>query len=173
MIRAHRYARLAAVAPRRARISTLDRTAHPCKTKHPRALATRPASIGMPGRHQSESVADIASERPAEIVGIRNHDVEIPGGGGRAALRQAVEEIGDGDVDRVRGAPQRRGAQPIRAALVLLYLLEGQAEPLSQHGLAHAERDAAFAQARPDVDVNRIGPVSVGAPPAATPGMTG
>jgi len=26
----------------------------------------------MPGRHQSESVADIASERPAEIIGIRN-----------------------------------------------------------------------------------------------------
>ena len=25
----------------------------------------------MPGRHQSESVADIASERPAEIIGIR------------------------------------------------------------------------------------------------------
>jgi hypothetical protein len=28
----------------------------------------------MPGRHQSESVADIASERPAEIVGIRSGD---------------------------------------------------------------------------------------------------
>jgi len=35
-----------------------------------RDLATRPASIGTPGRHQSESVADIASERLAEIIGI-------------------------------------------------------------------------------------------------------
>jgi hypothetical protein len=43
-----------------------------------RALATRPASIGTPGRHRSESVADIASERPAEIIGIRT-DHRRPG----------------------------------------------------------------------------------------------
>jgi hypothetical protein len=49
----------------------VDRSPLSCKTRRPRALATRPASIGMPGRHQLESVADITSERPAEIIGIR------------------------------------------------------------------------------------------------------
>jgi hypothetical protein len=30
----------------------------------------------MPGRHQSESVADIASERPAEIIGMLEGSVQ-------------------------------------------------------------------------------------------------
>jgi hypothetical protein len=34
----------------------------------------RPTSIGTAGRHQSEQVADISPESPAEIVGIRKQD---------------------------------------------------------------------------------------------------
>jgi len=45
---------------------------------------------------------------------------------------------------------------PVRAALVFLYLLEGQSDRLAEFFLAEAEHVAAQAQPCPDPDIDRV-----------------
>ena len=54
--------------------------------------ATRPTSIGTAGRLGSETVADIISECPADIIGIRRQDIEGLLDDLAEALRQAGRE---------------------------------------------------------------------------------
>jgi hypothetical protein len=52
---------------------------------------------------------------------------------------------------------QLAGADPVGAALVLLHLLEGQAQVLGQPLLTDAQDLSAHSDARPDMQVDRIG----------------
>jgi hypothetical protein len=52
---------------------------------------------------------------------------------------------------------QAAGAHAVRAALVFLNLLEGQARGLAKLFLAHAHKVAAQAQAHADMNINGVG----------------
>ena len=51
-----------------------------------------------------------------ELEEVEDHDTEIPVGRDCTTLAQAVEKMRDRDLDRIGGSPQRRDAQPVRAA---------------------------------------------------------
>ena len=97
----------------------------------------------------------------------RNSTIELsagfsanPAGSSCAASRRRrvlVEEL-HRHAEHLRQIEQPAGADAVDALLVLLDLLEGQAELLAELLLAHAEQHAAEAHPAADMHVDRIGP---------------
>ena len=75
----------------------------------------------------------------------------------RRGIGEAVEEIGGRGLQTARDLVELGCAHPIGAALVLLHLLEGEAERLGKGLLAHPDEPAAHPDAGADVDVHRLG----------------
>src|SRR5690606_1008111 len=72
-------------------------------------------------------------------------------GGG---LGQAFEEEGHRHTERFGDVPQTRGTDPVHAGLVLLDLLELDADTLGELLLRHTHHPAAMTDALADVDVH-------------------
>src|SRR6516165_9542955 len=68
----------------------------------------------------------------------------------RAKLQKRMDQV-EASIERYLSALETAGA-----ALVLVDLLEGQPDGRSDLGLAHAEKRAPLAHARPDMDVNCV-----------------
>jgi len=66
------------------------------------------------------------------------------------------EKEGWRNVERPRDLLQPARPDPIRALLVFLHLLKGQAERISELFLAHAEHDTAHAHPTTDMPVDRV-----------------
>src|SRR5689334_18488365 len=80
------------------------------------------------------------------------------GGIGAAAFFsiEAVKEVRDRDVQHLRELVQPARPDAVGAALVLLDLLERDADRLRELLLAHAEQGTAHAEPRADMDVDRV-----------------
>ena len=72
-------------------------------------------------------------------------------------VRRAVEEERHRHLQDVRDLLQPARADPVRALLVFLHLLEGQAERVAELFLAHAQHHPAHPHPRAHVLVGRIG----------------
>src|SRR5262249_8600750 len=77
--------------------------------------------------------------------------------GVRKGIGQAFEEEGDRRVERAGDLIELRSADAVGAALVLLHLLEGDAELRRQRLLADAEEATAHSDADADMKVHRNG----------------
>ena len=73
-------------------------------------------------------------------------------------LGHVVEEEGDGHVEHAGKVEQAGGADAVDAALILLDLLEGQAERFAKLLLGHAQQGAAQPDAGADMGVDRAWP---------------
>ena len=77
---------------------------------------------------------------------------------GSSAERRLLVEKLHRHAEHLRQIEQPAGADAVDALLVLLDLLEGEAELLAELLLAHAEQHAAEADPAADVHIDRIGP---------------
>src|SRR6202011_3624088 len=77
----------------------------------------------------------------------------------RLAAIEAVEEMLRRNAQRFRELIKAAGADAVLALLVFLHRLEADADPLRQIALGQAADDALGADARADVDIDRMGAV--------------
>jgi hypothetical protein len=92
-------------------------------------------------------------------------------GRGRSHRILVVEEELDRYVEYPAQLPNSAGADAIGAALIFLYLLEGQSDRLAKFFLAQAQHIASQANAGADMDIDWIRPI--GFAPAWSPRRTG
>ena len=91
--------------------------------------------------------------------------LESPGGAAPALCRagrglegrRPFEKERRRHVERARDLLQPASANPVRAFLVFLHLLECEPQRFAELLLAHAQNDAPHAHAAADVTINRIG----------------
>ncbi|TCQ02429.1 hypothetical protein C8J34_1185 [Rhizobium sp. PP-F2F-G36] len=73
-----------------------------------------------------------------------------------AGLRETHEEEGHFHIERAGGLMEFRGADAVGAAFVFLNLLEGHAQPYTEHHLRQTEAQPLFTQPGADMNVDRI-----------------
>ena len=69
---------------------------------------------------------------------------------------QTFEEIVDANLERLRQFPQTRRADPVRTTFIFLDLLKANAHSLGNRRLRQAQLRTPVAQARADMEVNRM-----------------
>lgn len=112
------------------------------------ASAGLPNDEGRPRLERGDELPDDLLLVLVETIVVAHHfdrTLAIEFVHGLGAVFEALEEIGDRDAERLGHVPQAGGADPVHAGLVLLYLLELDADLLGQLLLGHAQRPAGLA----------------------------